>query len=57
MTKREFILEHIKIASYNGDDKKCMDLFCNNRISRNAYDKAFSLGKKLREKNEEKKSI
>jgi len=50
MTKRQILLEHIKIAGYNGDYKKAMQLYCENRISRQAFDTAFNLGIRMKEK-------
>lgn len=48
MTKKQQILEHIKLAALEGDNKKAMRLFCENRISRADYDKAFNLGLSLK---------
>jgi hypothetical protein len=49
MTKRQILLEHIKIAGYNGDYKKAMQLYCENRISRESFDTAFNLGIRIKE--------
>jgi hypothetical protein len=50
MTKRQIILEHIKISGYNGDYKKAMSLYCEAMLSCAAFDTAFNLGLRLKEK-------
>lgn len=44
MTRREQILEHIRIAAYEGDERKALRLYVENRISYPAYAKARETG-------------
>ncbi len=50
MNKRQTILEHIKVAGYNNDHKTAIRLYVENRISYQAYQKAFRLGMELKAK-------
>lgn len=49
MTKKQIPLDHIKIAGYNGDYKKAMRLYCENRISKEVFDTAFNLVIRIKE--------
>jgi hypothetical protein len=47
MTKRQQILAAIKTAAAQGDMKTATRLFCEHRISRDAYDQAVESGRSL----------
>ena len=49
MNKREIILEHIRIAGYEGDVKRAIGLYVENRISYEAYRKAYRTGERQAE--------
>lgn len=44
MTKRETVLEHIRVAAFNGDLGKAMRLYVENRVSYAAYLEAVQIG-------------
>lgn len=48
MNKRQLILEHIKIAAYEGDERKAIRLYVENRISYKAFQEARQKGLNLR---------
>ena len=48
MTKRERLLEAIRIAAYEQDDRTAVRIYVENRISRKAYQEAYDKGKAQR---------
>lgn len=48
MTKRELIIERIRIAGYEDDHKTAIRLYVENRISRAVFQTAFSAGQNLK---------
>lgn len=48
MTKREIILEHIRVAAYDGDTARALRLYVENRVSFTAYQAAVERGRAAR---------
>lgn len=46
-SKKQLILERIKVAFAEGDRKTGIRLYCENRISRADFDKAAAVGDKI----------
>lgn len=55
MTKRQMVLERIRLAAYQGDMQTAQRLYIENRISRNAYEEAVAIGIAQRELSERRK--
>lgn len=49
MTKRERILDAIRAAAYHGDMAEATRLYCENRISWAAFQRAVEIGRRQRE--------
>lgn len=49
MTKRQVVLDLIRIAAYEGNMATATRLYVENRISYQAYNEAVALGRKQRE--------
>lgn len=55
MTKRQHLLEQIKLHAYNGDDELAIRVYCENRISYQVFSEQVALGRRLRKAADEKK--
>lgn len=52
MKRRDRLLEQIRVAAYEGDDKTAIRIYVENRISREAFEKAVALGRSQKQKKE-----
>lgn len=46
MSKREILIEQIRVAGFYGDYEKALRVYVENRISYQVYKKAFETGRK-----------